>query len=81
IFLTDGAGVSDQSGKLLAQLSPDEANDLVESGVASGGMIPKIKACLTALSSSPSPCIIDGRQPHALLNEIEGRGEGTIIRK
>jgi acetylglutamate kinase len=81
IFLTDVAGVSDQSGKLLAQLSPDEANDLVESGVASGGMIPKIKACLTALSSSPSPCIIDGRQPHALLNEIEGRGEGTVIRK
>ena len=81
IFLTDVAGVCDQSGNLLLRLSPDEAEALVTSGVASGGMIPKIKACLGALSGTATTCIIDGRQPHALLNEIKGKGGGTTIQK
>ncbi len=81
IFLTDVVGVCDQSGNLLPRLSPDEAEALVTSGVASGGMIPKIKACLKALSGTSTACIIDGRQQHALLNEIEGRGGGTTIQK
>lgn len=80
IFLTDVAGVSEQSGKLLPQLSSDEAEALVASGVASGGMIPKIKACLRALSNTSATCIIDGRQPHALLKQIEGEGSGTTIK-
>ena len=88
IFLTDVAGINDQSGKLLPRLSPSEAEALIVSGVASGGMIPKIRACLTALASThsagsgqaPTTCIIDGRQPHALLKEIEGKGGGTVIR-
>jgi len=79
IFLTDVAGICDQSGKLLPQLSPGEAEALMASGVASGGMIPKIKACLRALSNTLTTCIIDGRQPHALLREIEGEGGGTTI--
>jgi acetylglutamate kinase len=79
IFLTDVAGICDQSGKLLPQLSPDEAEALVVSGVASEGMIPKIKACLRALPNTSATCIIDGRQPHALLREIEGKGSGTTI--
>ena len=82
IFLTDVAGVCDQSGKLLPRLSPNEAEALLASGTASGGMIPKIKACLGALSGATEACIIvDGRQPHALLNEIKGKGGGTTIRK
>ena len=79
IFLTDVPGVNDKSGKLLLRLSPDEAESLISSGVASGGMIPKIRACLTALSGKATSCIIDGRQPHALLKEIEGNGGGTVI--
>jgi acetylglutamate kinase len=80
IFLTDVVGVCDQAGKLLSHLSPDEAEALVVSGVASGGMIPKIKACLRALSGASTTCIIiDGRKPRALLNEIEGKGGGTTI--
>ena len=79
IFLTDIAGVCDQSGKLLPRLSPEEAQALVASGVASGGMIPKIRACLRALASSAASCVIDGRQPHALLKEIEVGGTGTTI--
>ncbi len=85
IFLTDVAGICDQSGKLLPKLSPGEAEALVASGVATGGMIPKIKACLRALSNTSttrrvlSTCIIDGRQPHALLREIREGGDGTTI--
>jgi len=79
IFLTDVVGVCDNSGKLLPQLSPDEAEALITSGVVSGGMIPKIKACLRALTNISTTCIIDGRQPHALLKEIEGHGGGTTI--
>lgn len=79
IFLTDVAGISNKQGKLLAQLSPSEAEALVTSGVASGGMIPKINACLRALTNTSTTSIIDGRQPHALLKEIEGESSGTTI--
>jgi len=82
VFLTDVAGVSDNSGNLLAHLSPGEAEALVASGTASGGMIPKIKACLTALSGASAACIIaDGRQSHALLDDFNGKSGGTIIKK
>jgi acetylglutamate kinase len=81
IFLTDVAGVCDDSGKLIPQLSPDEAEASMASGVASGGMIPKINACLRALSDTSATCIIDGKQPHALLREIEEGGSGTTIRR
>ena len=79
IFLTDVAGICDRSGKLLPELSPKEAEDLIATGVASGGMIPKIRACLRALASTASASIIDGRQTHALLKEIESGGGGTTI--
>ncbi len=82
IFLTDVVGVCDQQGKLLPRLSTKEAEALLAAGTASGGMIPKVKACLKALSGASLSCIIiDGRQPHALLNEIEGRGSGTTIKR
>jgi len=82
IFLTDVAGVLDHSGNLLSHLSSAEAEALLASGVASGGMIPKIKACLTALSGASSACIIvDGRKSHALLDDMNGKSGGTTIRK
>ena len=82
VFLTDVAGVADRSGNLLPRLSPGEAEALVASGTASGGMIPKIKACLRALSGASAACVIaDGRQSHALLDDINGQGGGTILRK
>ena len=60
-------------------LSAEEARELVASGVASGGMVPKVEASLRALSCVPLARIIDGRSPHALLKEVEGHGEGTSI--
>ncbi len=81
IFLTDVVGICNHSGKLLPHLSPSEAEALMASGVVSEGMIPKVKACLRALSSIRTTRIIDGRKPHALLREIEGKGGGTTIIK
>ncbi len=79
IFLTDVPGVYDNSRKLLKRLSPSEAKSLIESGVVSGGMAAKIEACLIALSGVPVTRIIDGTSPHALLNEMDGKGDGTTI--
>ena len=42
-------------------------------------MIPKLNACLTALNAGAIARIIDGRQPHALMDEFEGKGGGTTI--
>jgi len=81
IFLTDVAGACDQSGEVIPRLSPSQAEELITSGVISGGMIPKVRACLTALATTSTTCIMDGRQPHALLNEIENHGSGTIIQR
>ena len=81
IFLTDVAGVLDRSGKLLPRLTSSEAESMIASGAAFGGMIPKLNACLRALSGNGTASIIDGRKPHALLNDMEGKGEGTIINK
>ena len=80
IFLTDVAGILDQSGRLLEALTPEDAEALIAAGVASKGMIPKIKAGIRALSSRGTARIIDGRKPHALILEMEGRLEGTTIR-
>ena len=81
VFLTDVEGVNDSAGKLIPLMTLAEAKDLLDSGVASGGMIPKINACLRALSSTASTHIIDGRQSHALLNEMREGGGGTTIYK
>ena len=79
VFLTDVAGVIDGSGKLLACLSPAEAGSLIAEGVVSGGMIPKVEACLCALSTVPITQIVDGREGHALIDAIAGKGSGTTI--
>ena len=79
IYLTDVPGLYDSSKKLIRRLSPDDARELIASGVASGGMATKIETCLRALTTVPITRIIDGRLPHALLNEVEGKGDGTTI--
>jgi acetylglutamate kinase len=54
---------------------------MIASGVISGGMIPKINACLRALNAGSLTRIIDGRKPHALLKEFEGGDGGTTLYK
>ncbi len=80
IFLTDTPGVL-VDGRLQRVLSETEALDLVETGVATGGMMPKIEAALAALAVGvPRVHLVDGRLPHALLLEIlTDRGVGTLL--
>ena len=81
ILLTDVEGIRDGDGNLLPRLTATEAEALLDSGVASGGMIPKLKACLRAVDNHTTTCvIIDGRQKHALLDEIAAGKNGTRIR-
>jgi acetylglutamate kinase len=80
IFLTDVDGVVDEEGRVLPSLTANEAKALIKSGVASGGMIPKINACLKALTVKASARIIDGRQSHALLNGLKESKNGTTIK-
>jgi len=81
VFLTDVAGITDASGSVLPRVSADEAEAMMASGVISGGMIPKINACLKALNTGSITRIIDGRKPHALLKEFDGQDGGTTIYK
>jgi acetylglutamate kinase len=81
VFLTDVSGVNDNDGKLISRLSSGEAEAMLASGVISGGMIPKINACLRALKAGSVTRIIDGRKSHALLKEIEDGEGGTTIYK
>ena len=77
VFLTDVDGVHDVSGKVIPRLNPAEAKNIADSGIASGGMIPKIEASLRALITTQVVHIIDGRISHALLDDIGGQAQQT----
>lgn len=81
IFLTDIAGVCDKAGKVISRLTVDQAEALVSAGVVTSGMIPKIRSGIRAIEKTAQARIIDGRQPHALLNEIRNSEGGTTICK
>lgn len=81
LFLTDVEGILDSAKKLIHRLTPANAKALISSGVVGGGMIPKVEACLTALSSAPNAQIIDGRVPHALLECVSGKAMGTLVER
>ncbi|RLC22989.1 MAG: acetylglutamate kinase [Deltaproteobacteria bacterium] len=71
ILLTDTKGVLDQEGDLLSTLMADEIPQLVQNGVITGGMVPKVTCCLQALERGVGKAhIIDGRKDHAILLEI-----------
>ena len=79
VFLTDVAGVMDGGGRVIPRLDRRRANILLNSGVAGGGMIPKLQACLRGLEGGAVADIIDGRHPDALLHCVQGRATGTTI--
>jgi acetylglutamate kinase len=79
IFLTDVNGIKDINGNLLSKLNKIEAQALIDSGIAAGGMIPKINGSLKIIAVGGKAYIIDGRKPRALLNAVENGIAGTII--
>ena len=82
ILLTNTTGVLGKDGALLTGLTVKLVNSLIEDGTIHGGMLPKVRYALDAVSSGVrSAHIIDGRVDHAILLEIfTDAGVGTLIR-
>ena len=84
ILLTDTPGIledySDPS-TLLTKLDIQKARDLIDRGIVSGGMIPKVNCCVRSLAQGVRAAhILDGRLPHSLLLEIlTDEGIGSMI--
>jgi len=81
LLLTDVAGVLDAKGELIRQMSIAEAREAIASGVATGGMIPKLETAIAAVEAGVEAVVVmDGRRPHALLVELfTEHGAGTLI--
>jgi acetylglutamate kinase len=80
LFLSNVPGICRSNGKVISEVTAAHARWLIEDEVITGGMIPKVQACLDALASVPCVHILDGREPHALLQTLFSRqGAGTMI--
>ena len=84
VFLTDIEGlyrdINDKS-TFISRLTATEADNLIDSGIIGGGMLPKLNNCTSAIRNGVSRVhILDGRVPHCLLLEIfTKQGIGTAI--
>src|SRR3989338_932947 len=86
VLLTNVRGIMKDPAKpesIVSHVSVPEVDELIQSKVISGGMIPKVRACMRALDRGVKKThIIDGRIPHGLLLEIfTDKGIGTEIVK
>ena len=84
IMMTDISGVlrdKDDPSTLIPEIRLSEAEELKKSGVISGGMIPKVECCVTAIEKGVKRAIImDGRVPHSILMELlTDEGSGTMF--
>lgn len=86
VYLTDIEGLRsnvDDDSSLIRRISSADLAALVESKVVTGGMIPKVAACIDAAEAGVrSAHMVDGRIPHVLLIEIfTNHGIGTMVTK
>ncbi len=83
LLMTDVDGVMDNNKKLVTEINSDFAKKMLEDGIISGGMIPKINTCIDAVKHGVTGVVIvDGRKPHSILFELfSDKGAGTLIRK
>tara|TARA_B100001750_G_scaffold216331_1_gene200889 strand:- start:1659 stop:2531 length:873 start_codon:yes stop_codon:yes gene_type:complete len=83
LFVTDVEGVFDKNNKLISEINTLEAKKMIGEETIHGGMIPKIKTCISAINHGVrGVVIIDGRRPHSILFELfSDQGAGTLIRK
>ena len=84
VYLTDVPGLladPEDLSSLVSQATVAEVEAMVASGAVSGGMIPKVRACVDAvLQGAGSAHMLDGRMPHAVLLELfTDAGIGTMI--
>ena len=81
VFVTDVGGVRDGHGERIAELDRKRIEDLLSGGVATGGMRPKLRACLEALAAGVrNIAIIGAAQPDSLTRVLKsGESPGTRI--
>jgi acetylglutamate kinase len=84
VYLTDVAGLYEDFGdetSLIRRATISELQEKIDSGLLSGGMIPKIEACVRAVRNGVSSAhLLDGRVPHVSLLELfTDLGIGTMI--
>ena len=84
VFLTDVDGLYEDfedKSTLISLMQLAEAKAMLESGTLATGMIPKMEACVGALSAGVSRAyILNGTLPHSLLLEMfTDQGVGTMI--
>ena len=86
IMMTDIAGIlkdRNDPSTLIPRITVREARALYDSGIISGGMIPKVDCCIEALERGVNNVVImDGRIPHSILMELlTNEGAGTMVTK
>lgn len=83
LLLTDVAGVKDNAGEVVTELTMSQIETLTQDGIIAGGMIPKTQTALAALRGGVKAAVIlDGRAPNACLLELfTDHGAGSIIRR
>jgi acetylglutamate kinase len=84
IILTDVPGILEDPKDpetLIKKVNIDEIKELIEKGIVTNGMIPKVETCINAIENGvKSTHIIDGRVKHSVLLEIfTKKGIGTMI--
>ncbi|WP_311197315.1 acetylglutamate kinase [Vibrio sp. SS-MA-C1-2] len=85
VLLSDVQGVLDGNGELIPSLSPNYANELIESGVISDGMLVKVKAAFEASHALGKPIkIATWRYPEKLTalfkgEQFQGENIGTLF--
>jgi len=83
ILLTDVPGIIDKNNRIVSTLKKHQIKKLIHDETISGGMLPKVQACLRGIEGGVTKThIIDGRIPHCLLLEIFTKeGIGTEIQE
>lgn len=83
LILTNTSGILDENSNLIKSINADQVRTLIQKGVISKGMLPKIESALEAVSSGVEHVqIIDGTVDHAVLLELfTDSGIGTMIRR
>lgn len=84
VAMTDTAGIlrdKEDSSSLISRIGLNDVDKLIETGVISGGMLPKIECCRQALHRGVKKIfIIDGRVRHSILIELlTNEGMGTMF--
>lgn len=79
VFLTDVDAVLDAAKQPLARLTADDAQALIASGAAAGGMIPKLEAAVRAAGAGCATRIVNGTAAGAVAAVLGGGAAGTTV--